>query len=231
MKTIVKLLFVWCICILFYGCQTETKAEYRSSYVFYFFKFANAEYQNHIIAKLDTFDGRNRIILPSAFPRRDLYDEYYYLEKKYILIDNNFVLCDTTGIQQEINKTSLFELSQEPRLIELEDGYFTWYPFTAIPVNENPAYCVRWWEDSWTKQSKSEMPSIVLSARWEDLCSFSLDTVQILSTDPYSQCVSLIHMYQYTRDMGIDELVAMINRLIREKDFAHGGMESYPWFK
>ena len=86
MKTIIKLLSVLCVSILFVSCLPTclpTKADYKSRFAFYFFKFANPEYQHHIIAKLDTFNGKNEIILPSAFPRRDLYNEYYYLENNY----------------------------------------------------------------------------------------------------------------------------------------------------
>ena len=209
------------------------KAELRSNYVFYFFKFSNPEYQHHIIAKLDTTGGKNIIILPSAFPRRDLYDKYYSLEKDYLYLDkkHGFCKCDKEGVQQEINKTSLCDLSKEPRLLDLVDGYYTWYPFTAIPVKEADPYCVRWWEDSMTKFAMSQMPPVVLSARWEDICTFDLDTVRIISRRPYSQVHCLIHMYEYTRDMSTDELIDTINRLIREKDFAHGGVESHPWFK
>ncbi|MBO4361836.1 MAG: hypothetical protein J5823_03515 [Paludibacteraceae bacterium] len=231
MKTVIKILSVLFVCVMLAGCQSPTNAKYKAQYVFYFFKFADPEYQNHIIAKLDTFNGKNKIILPSAFPRRDLYNEYYYLENKYLYIDKDFVRCDTAGVQQEIEKTDLCDLSKGPRLIELEDGYFTWYPFTAIPVNEVHALCIRWWEDNWTKFTMQEMPPVVLSARWEDICTFDPDTVQIISKQPYSQCCGLIHMYQYTKDMSTDELVETINRLIKEKDFAHGGTESHPWFK
>ena len=233
MNTIIKLLSVLCVSILFVSCLPTclpTKADYKSRFAFYFFKFANPEYQHHIIAKLDTFNGKNEIILPSAFPRRDLYNEYYYLENNYIFIDGPFVLCDTAGIQKEIAKTSLCELSNGPGVIELEDGYYTWYPFTAIPVNEVNAR-VHWWEDPWKNAAMHEMPPVVLSARWEDICTFDPDTVRIISKQPYSQCGGLIHMYQYTRDMTTDELIETINRLIKEKDFAHGGIESHPWFK
>lgn len=233
MKTIVKILSVLFVCILFAGCQPPTNAKHKATYAFYLFKFSDPEYQNHIIAKLDTFNGKNKIILPSAFPRRDLYNEYYYLENNYIYIDkeSGFVLCDSAGIQREIEKTSLCELSKGPRLIELEDGYFTWYPFTAIPVNEIHAFCIRWWEDWWTKYTMQEMPPVVLSARWEDICTFDPDTVHIISQKPYSQCIPVDHMYQYTRDMSTDELIETINRLIKEKDIAHGGIIDHPWFK
>ena len=76
----------------------------KPHYVFYFFRFSDPEYEHHIIVKLDTFDGKNRIILPSAFPRRDLYDKYYSLENTYLSLDkkNGWVLFDTAGVMQEM---------------------------------------------------------------------------------------------------------------------------------
>ena len=235
MKTTIKILSAVCFCLLCISCQPSTSYDYKRQFTFYLFQFSDPEYQHHIFAKLDTFssDGKDKIILPSAFPRRDLHEEYYYYENKYLFIDkeHGFVRCDTAAIQQEIEKTNLCDLSQEPRLIELADGYYTWYPFTAIPVKEIWGYDVSWWKDERTRYKLVEMPVVVLSARWEDICSFDMDTVQIISYDPYSQVFPLVHMYQYTRDMGIDEMVDIINRLIKEKDFAHGGHESHPWFK
>ena len=233
MKTTIKILSAVCFCLLCISCQPPTSYDYKRQFNFYLFQFSDPEYQHHIFAKLDTFssDGKDKIILPSAFPRRDLHDEYYYYENKYLFIDkeHGFVRCDTAAIQQEIEKTNLCDLSQEPRLIELADGYYTWYPFTAIPVRENRVYPVHWWKKE--RYTLSEMPPVVLSARWEDICTFDRDTVHIISKNPYSQVHCLVGMYDYTRNMSTEELVETINRLIKEKDFAHGGVESQPWFK
>ena len=234
MKTLFKIFSLFSICLMCVACDSPSRlaaVRLQSHYIFYFFQFSNPEYEHHIIAKLDTFDGKRRIILPSAFPRRDLHDEYYYYENKYLFIDkeHGFVRCDTAAIQQEIEKTNLCDLSQEPRLIELADGYYTWYPFTAIPVRENRVYPVHWWKKE--RYTLSEMPPVVLSARWEDICTFDRDTVHIISKNPYSQVHCLVGMYDYTRNMSTEELVETINRLIKEKDFAHGGVESQPWFK
>lgn len=232
----VKILSVIGILMLFVGCdskKTLQNAEYKSKYSLYIFKFANPQFQDHIIAKLDTTgstDSKN-IVLPSAFPRRDLYGTYYYLEQKYLICDPklSYVICDTAALRSEMQKVSMCDLANGKRLIALADGYYMWYPFTAIPVFEEK-YPVMWWRDPEAKSKMSQMAPVALSAKWEDICSFNIDTVHILSMNPYSEVHGLIHMYEYTKDMTVDELVETVNRLIKEKDFAHGGQESYPWF-
>ena len=236
MKTLFKFFLLSYICLMCVACDTPTvlaMVHLKSHYVFYFFQFSNPEYEHHIIAKLDTLDGKRRIILPSTFPRRDLYDKYYSLENKYLYIDkkHDLPLCNTDGVMQEMEKTNLCDLSQGSRLIALEDGYYTWYPFTAIPVKEKNTRRVHWWKSYKEEWELSVMPPVVLSARWEDICTFDRDTVHIISKNPYSQVHCLDGMYQYTRGMSFDELMDTINRLIKEKDFAHGGHESFPWFK
>lgn len=238
MKKFIQLLSVTCICILCVSCDSPSlfaKLDLMPKYVFCIFKFSDPQYKDHIIAQIDTtsIDGKDKIILPSAFPRRDLHKEYYYYENTYLFMDkvHGYAFCDTAGVQQEIDKTNLCDLSNSPRLIELEDGYYMWYPFTSIPVKNNTVISVLWWKDLQTAQTMRDMPVVALSAKWEDICSFDIDTVQIISRNPYSKAIWLRNMYKYTRDMSIDELVETINRLIKEKDFAHGGVESVPWFK
>ena len=234
MKSLFKLFPAMIASLMLIGCDSPSllaKVDLKSKYAFSFFKFSDPEYQHHIIARLDTTGGKSAIILPSSFPRRDLYDSYYYLENKYLYRNNSecFVRCDTLGLQKEIAKTNLCDMSYRQLLVALEDGYYTWYPFTSIPVVEQSPFL--WWENESNGYSMMLMQPVVLSARWEDICSFDMDTVQIISTHPYSEAHGLGGMYQYTHEMSTEELINTINRLIKEKDFAQGGIESIPWFK
>lgn len=233
MKTLLKLFSALIACLMLTGCDTGkllAHVDIEPKYAFPVFKFSDPEYQYHIIARLDTIspDGP-KIILPSAFPRRDLHEEYYYYENKYLHMDyrHGWSYCDTAAIRPEIDKTSLCDLSSGPGLLELADGYYTWYPFTSISVGGTTAFL--WWEKG--GQLQTLMDPVVLSARWEDICSFDMDTVQIISTHPYSDARGLSHMYKYTRNMSTEELIETVNRLIKENDFAHGGREPHRWFK
>ena len=156
MKTVFKIFISLLGFLLIPSCDSLETIENNGSYICVY-KFRDPSYQNYVITV-------NEAVMPSN--HRTSYRKYNLLEKGILKLPKREIDEPYDFTYREGGKLYLYdepafeleELTTEPKIYWLHDGYFMFFPYETL---------------SWYNPQ-------LRAVLWEDLCSVNMDTVPVL---------------------------------------------------
>ena len=191
------------------GCDsrvTMKELQYSLNFNLCIYRFNNPAYKDYVIGTKVGCDLK----LPAVCgPRRDVDDLFFGYQLQCIEDAKRFSSEYYNPAASPKYNWQICDVAEGPRMVELHEGYFMWYPFEMGYELQTSGELSPMWSQYYQ--------AVVLTTKWEDICNVNNDTLHVLSEKAYSAGM-MLEAYDYLKESTLEEVVSFINNSI-DNDF------------